>query len=268
MATTPGDMQIETGSQNVQWLTPGWPAPPRIRALSTLRSGGVSEVPFGSLNLADHVGDDERAVALNRERLITAAGLPAMPRWLHQVHGTGVIDAAALIKDREADASFTDKTGIVCAVLTADCLPLLLCDRQGRHVCAIHAGWRGLAAGVIESAISAWGVPGSEILAWMGPAIGPDVFEVGDDVRQRFIDTDSDSLAAFRSGNQGCWLADIYQLARLRLAREGVEHIYGGEWCTVSDAEHFFSYRRDGNTGRMASMIWIEDTPQNHRQHY
>jgi hypothetical protein len=253
--------KIESANQKFRCLFPDWPAPPRIRALSTLRQGGVSNVPFDLLNLADHVGDDEDAVAINRERLMSAADLPSMPRWLRQVHGTNVIDAADVGDSREADASYTDKPGVICAVLTADCLPILLCDRPGQHVCAIHAGWRGLAAGVIESAISAWGISGGNIFAWLGPAIGPDAFEVGDEVRRQFIDSDESSRAAFRSSKDGRWLADIYHLARLRLAGQGVEHIYGGKWCTFSDPGSFYSYRRDGNTGRMASMIWIQVKP-------
>ena len=245
--------------QNCQWIIPDWPAPVQVHALSTLRQGGVSNAPYDSLNLADHVGDDKQAVAANRKRLICAAALPSTPCWLKQVHGTNVIDAGYVAKVCTADASYTDKPGVVCTVLTADCLPLLLCDRHGRVVCAVHAGWRGLAGGVIEAAITALGLDTRDLLAWMGPAIGPDVFEVGDEVRRQFINIDNDSQEAFRPSPQGRWLADIYHLARLRLLKRGVQHIYGAKWCTLSDPERFYSYRRNGNTGRMATMIWMQD---------
>jgi len=244
-----------------QWIVPDWPAPSQVHALSTLRLGGVSGAPYESLNLADHVGDDEYAVAVNRERLISAGALPSMPRWLRQVHGANVIDVAYMTKAHAADASYTDKSGLVCVVLTADCLPLLLCDKHGQVVCAIHAGWRGLAGGVVEAAVHAIGIGASEILAWMGPAIGPDAFEVGDEVRQEFITADEDFQGAFRPSSQGRWLADIYQLAGIRLRKLGVKDIYGANWCTLSDPGRFYSYRRDGNTGRMATMIWIQDHP-------
>jgi hypothetical protein len=219
----------------------------------------VSDAPYASLNLAGHVGDDENAVVNNRKRLIGAASLPAMPHWLKQVHGVACVNAMDIADGCTADASYTNKSGIVCAVLTADCLPLLLCDKHGSTVCAVHAGWRGLAHGVIESAITAVGISAKDLLAWMGPAIGPDAFEVGAEVRQLFIQTDNDAQEAFRPSPRGRWLADIYHLARLRLLKRGVEHIYGGKWCTLSDPERFYSHRRDGNTGRMASMIWILD---------
>ena len=246
-------------SHDCQWLVPQWPAPARVHALSTLRHGGVSHAPYASFNLAAHVGDDAGAVAANRERLINAAALPSMPCWLNQVHGTNVVAAHDVEADTEADACYTNTGGSVCAVLTADCLPLLICDRNGGTVCAIHAGWRGLAAGVIESAVTALGISGRDILAWLGPAIGAAAFEVGDEVRQQFLENDNAAQGAFRPSPQGRWLADIYQLARLRLLRQGVEHVYGGEWCTYSDPERFYSYRRDGKTGRMGSMIWIQD---------
>lgn len=244
---------------DIPWLVPQWPIPSRVHALCTLRHGGVSRAPYETFNLAAHVGDDAGAVAANRERLINAAALPSMPLWLNQVHGTDVVEAQDVEADTEADACYTSASGRVCAVLTADCLPLLVCDRNGRTVCAIHAGWRGLAAGVIESAVTALGINGRDILAWLGPAIGPDAFEVGDEVRRQFLKDDDAAQDAFRPAHQGRWLADIYQLARLRLLRQGVGHIYGGEWCTCSDRERFYSYRRDGKTGRMASMIWIQD---------
>jgi len=244
-------------SQRLDWITPDWPAPPRVRACSTSRSGGVSGPPFDSLNLAGHVGDDTEKVAENRARLKQVLDLPVEPVWLKQVHGTSVVDAAGVNGIPEADGSYSRKTGVVCAVLTADCLPLLLCDEQGSRVAAVHAGWRGLAAGVIEAALSKMGAPG-EMLAWLGPAIGPQHFEVGLDVRELFVAHDGAAQYAFQPNPAGRWLADLYQLARQRLNAQGVTRIYGGEWCTYSESQHFYSYRRDGMTGRMATLIWLE----------
>ncbi|MET0090277.1 MAG: peptidoglycan editing factor PgeF [Candidatus Thiodiazotropha sp.] len=238
-------------------LFPDWPAHPRVRAVMTTRRGGVSPGVYASLNLGDHVGDDIRNVQRNRQLLTAAAGLPAEPVWLKQVHGYDVVDAREA--GCEADASFTDRNGVVCAVLTADCLPLLLSDRSGRAVSAVHAGWRGLAAGVIERAVSRFEAPADSLLAWMGPAIGPMAFEVGDEVRQAFIDCEAGDARAFQAAKPGHWWADLYQLTRLRLTRAGVGFIGGGDYCTVTDRERFFSYRRDGVTGRMASLIWLEE---------
>ncbi len=238
-------------------LYPDWPASPRVHAVMTTRRGGVSQGVYASLNLGDHVGDDIRNVQRNRQRLTAAAGLPAEPVWLKQVHGCEVVDAREA--GCEADASFTDRDGVVCAVLTADCLPLLLSDRSGQAVSAVHAGWRGLAAGVIEQAVSRFEAPAASLLAWMGPAIGPAAFEVGDEVRQAFIDLESEDARAFQPAKPGYWRADLYRLARWRLTRAGVGFIGGGDYCTVTDRERFFSYRRDGVTGRMASLIWLGD---------
>jgi YfiH family protein len=218
----------------------------------------VSLPPYDSLNLGDHVDDAPGAVTENRRRLCAACQLPAEPRWLNQVHGTGCCDAGTAEGIPEADAQFTDQPGVVCAVLTADCLPLLLCDTRGRRVAAVHAGWRGLLNGVIENSIAAMGTSG-EVMAWLGPAIGPTAFEVGGEVRHAFIEHDSAASAAFMPGSGDRWQADIYQLARQRLAACGVTRVYGGDYCTFSDAEHFYSFRRDGQTGRMASLIWIEE---------
>lgn len=238
-------------------IQPDWPAPANIRAFTTTRLGGVSRPPYHSLNLGDHVDDDPLAVAENRRRLIEELSLPTEPQWLSQVHGTYTADAATAAPGCEADASYTDQPGVVCAVLTADCLPLLLCDRTGQQVAAVHAGWRGLLNGVIESAVqSIYGQ--SEVLAWLGPAIGPQAFEVGDEVRDAFLAVEKAASAAFRSSPNGRWLADIYALARLRLASLGVKAVYGGQHCTYSEPERFYSYRRDGQTGRMASLIWID----------
>jgi YfiH family protein len=239
-------------------IIPDWPVPEWVRAFTTTRRGGVSLPPYDSLNLGDHVGDDPIAVAENRRRLIEGAGLPAEPHWLNQVHGTCAVEAAILGAGCEADASHTSVPGVVCAVLTADCLPVLLCDARGRQVAAVHAGWRGLLNGVIEQTLTAMGPPG-ELLAWLGPAIGDQAFEVGEEVREAFVADNPDAAEAFAPSPAGRWLADIYVLARLRLHRAGVSSVYGGEHCTVSESECFYSYRREGRTGRMASLIWIEE---------
>ena len=243
------------------WITPDWPAPAWIRAVCTTRHGGVSSGAYRSMNPADHVGDDALAVATNRARLKTALQLPAEPCWLQQVHGTQVINAAdplAAGAVAVADASFCTQAGCVCVVLTADCLPVLLTDRRGGQVAAVHAGWRGLAAGVIEQTVACLQQPGEALMAWLGPAIGPAVYQVGDEVRETFIRHDALAAAAFQKAPQGGWLADMYRLARQRLAAQGVTAVYGGRACSFSDAERFFSYRRDGVTGRMASLIWID----------
>jgi hypothetical protein len=240
-----------------QFILPDWPAPANVRAAVTTRSGGVSRVPYDSFNLAAHVGDDPAAVLANRARLCTVLALPAEPVWLKQVHGVVVVDAAQVGVEPEADGAFAAQPGAVCVVFTADCLPVLLCNREGTKVAALHAGWRGLAGGVIEAGLQALGVPGSELLAWLGPAIGPASFEVGPEVRATFSQNDAQAAQAFRAGRERKFLADIYQLARQRLQRLGVTAVYGGGFCTVTDSTRFFSYRRDGATGRMASLIWL-----------
>lgn len=237
------------------FIVPDWPAPANVHALVTTRGGGVSVGPYASLNLADHVGDDPAAVAENRRRL--RALLPAEPVWLDQVHGTRCVDAAGVAPGSKADASFTRTPGVVCAVLTADCLPVLLCDEAGTVVAAAHAGWRGLAAGVLEATVAAMGVPGERLLAWLGPAIGPASFEVGGEVRDAFVAHDPAAETAFRARANGKWLCDLTRLARLRLAALGVCRLTSADFDTCRDAERFFSYRRDGATGRMASLIWI-----------
>lgn len=237
-------------------IQPDWPAHARVKCLMTTREGGVSQAPWTSLNLGDHVGDDPLHVAANRARL--RRQLPAGAGWLRQVHSARVVELGRE-PDPEADASFTREAGQVCAVLTADCLPVLLCDRAGSVVAAAHAGWRGLAGGVLEATVAAMQVPPEEILAWMGAAIGPQAFEVGDEVREAFVAQHPRAAAAFMSQpTPGKWLADIYQLSRIRLAHAGVQAIYGGGRCTFSEADSFFSYRRDGVTGRMAALIWLE----------
>ena len=241
-------------------IVPDWPAPRAVRSLLTTRCGGVSRPPYASLNLGDHVGDDRSAVAANRALLRGALAGGGDPRWLEQVHGTRVVDAAACSPNDPplaADASFARDKGVVCAVMTADCLPVLFCDDAGSVVAAAHAGWRGLLAGVLEASVAAMGVPASTLLAYFGPAIGPRAFEVGDEVRAAFVADDATLGVAFQPKQPGKWLADLYLLARLRLNRIGLTRIYGGDFCTFSDADRFFSFRRDGQTGRMASMIWL-----------
>ncbi|WP_027823240.1 peptidoglycan editing factor PgeF [Laribacter hongkongensis] len=243
----------------MQNLTAGWPAPARVRTLITTRDGGVSLAPYASLNLGQHVGDDPAAVAENRARL--RACLPAEPFWLNQVHGIGVQEACADAPDvpPDADAGFTRQPGVVCAVMTADCLPVLLTDRSGSVVAAAHAGWRGLCNGIIEATIARMAVPASDILAWLGAAIGPDAFEVGPEVRAAFMAHDPTAASAFAAIPDGKYLADIYLLARQRLNACGVTEVHGGDACTVTERERYFSYRRDGRTGRMASLIWLAD---------
>lgn len=241
---------------------PDWPAPPSVRALSTTRNGGYSVAPYASLNLSDYVGDAPDAVARNRAQLYTQAALPSAPRWLRQVHGTLVhdldISAGEPVMPPEADAAVTAARGVVCAVQTADCLPILLCDVTGTRVAAVHAGWRGLANGVVETALARLDISAGRLLAWLGPAIGAGVFEVGDDVRNAFVSDAVEASTCFRAHAFGKWHADLVQLARLRLQRAGITRIYGGTWCTFSDAQNFFSYRRDGVAGRMATLIWLE----------
>jgi len=241
----------------VEWIRPDWPAPERVRAVITTRAGGFSDAPYASLNLGDHVGDDPATVRKNRRLLAAALNLPAAPHWLRQVHGCEVAQCGVDQPGGVADAVVATRPQQVCAVLTADCLPLLLCNRQGDRVAAVHAGWRGLAAGVIEAAIDRFEQPGEELLAWLGPAIGPRAFEVGGEVREAFIAQDARAEAAFAPARPGRWLADIYHLARLRLEEKKLGYVGGGDYCTVTDSERFYSYRRDGVTGRMASLIWL-----------
>lgn len=243
----------------VDIIQPNWPAPANVKALQTTRVGGVSVGPYTSLNLGAHVGDDPVCVAHNRALL--APYLPSAPVWINQVHGTAVIDAASNVGLQNADASFSSFPNVVCVTMTADCLPILLCDIQGTVVGAVHAGWRGLCDGVIEAAVHAMAVPTSEVLAWLGPAIGPQAFKVGDDVRAQFIAADSQASLAFKP-HADKWLCDLYLLAKQRLQGIGVNQIYGAtinaEFCTYKDPERFYSFRRDNVTGRMASLIWLE----------
>ncbi len=244
-------------------IVPDWPAPANIRALITTRHGGVSHAPYASLNLGRFVGDEPAAVAENRRRL--AALLPRAPLWLRQVHGTEVLRAEDWIDappaaEIGADAAHTSKIDLPCAVMMADCLPVLFCDAAGSEVAAAHAGWRGLCAGVLENTVAAMSSRPDSLIAYMGPAIGPAQFEVGAEVREAFIAVDAGAAAAFTPQPQpGKYLADIYLLARQRLARAGLRQVYGGDYCTVSDDYRFFSYRRERTTGRMAALIWRTD---------
>jgi YfiH family protein len=238
------------------WLTPDWPAPARVRACVTTREGGVSLPPYEGLNLGSHVEDDPQAVEQNRKLLTSALG--CQPAWLSQVHGVCVVEADPSRVD-EADASWTEEPGVASAVLTADCLPALFCDRAGTRVAAAHAGWRGLAGGVLEATLDALALKPEEVLVWLGPAIGPAAFEVGPEVREAFLASHPAADQAFQpSANVGKFIADIYQLARIRLAARGVQAVYGGGFCTVSDPR-FYSYRRASRTGRFASLVWLAD---------
>jgi YfiH family protein len=238
------------------WLRPDWPAPANVRACGTTRAGGTSLPPFDSLNLGDHVEDDPQAVADNRRLLIER--LSCQPAWLKQVHSPDVV-AADPAQVPIADASWSSAPGIACCVLTADCLPALFCDRAGTRVAAAHAGWRGLANGVLENTLDAMAVEPADILAWLGPAIGPQAFEVGPEVREAFLAQHAETAQVFLpSRNAGKYMADIYALARIRLAARGVTAVYGGGLCTVND-ERFFSYRRAARTGRFASLVWLVD---------
>jgi YfiH family protein len=241
------------------FFRPEWAAPAAVHAITTTRRGGVSTGPYASLNLADHVGDDLVAVRRNRSLLCDKAKVPAEPTWLNQVHGCAVYDhGAAAHSSWDADASVAFGPGVVCAVMTADCLPVLLCDDLGTVVAAAHAGWRGLAAGVIEATVQRMGRPADRLRAWLGPAIGPQHFEVGDEVRARFCAIDADAAVAFRPYVEERWLADLALLARQRLQRLGVAMVSSCGHCTFADRDRFFSYRRDGVSGRMASLIWLQ----------
>ena len=248
--TTPGNRR--------DWIVPDWPAPARVHAFVTTRGGGVSEGAYASMNLGLSSGDEPARVARNRE--IVTELLPQPPRWLSQVHGIEVadLDEPPVAERPRADAAVTGTPGRVCTVLTADCMPLLLTDAKGRRVAIAHAGWRGLAAGVIENAVAALQTEGSSVLAWMGPAIGPEAFEVGADVREAFMAKDSRAQDAFIAHTPGKYLADLYELARQRLEALGVTQVYGGGFCTYYDTGRFFSYRREQQSGRMGAFIWID----------
>jgi YfiH family protein len=240
-------------------IVPDWPVPTNVRAAVTTRAGGVSTGPYATLNLGAHVGDDADAVAENRRRVRTALQLPAEPTWLNQVHGTAVVEArSSSERPATADASIAHAPGAVCSVLTADCLPVILCDEKGTRVAAAHAGWRGLVSGILAETIAALGNESQTLVAWLGPAIEQSAFEVGEEVREQFVSRDSANARAFVRNERDRWQADLYELARLELGRLGVTNVYGGGFSCYADAERFFSYRRDGKTGRMATLIWLE----------
>ena len=237
------------------FITPDWPAPANVKAIQTTRVGGFSSAPYDSLNLGLHVQDDGLAVAKNRQLL--SEFLPSEPIWLNQVHGVDVINAAKKTSIQNADASYSKDKNVVCAIMTADCLPVLLCNKQGTAVAAIHAGWRSLCDGVIEASVKAMGVNSEDLVAWLGPAIGLDAFEVGGEVRDAFIAKDTQAEQAFIAFGDK-WLGDLHLIAKQRLSKEGVNSIYGGSDCTYSNPSQYFSFRRDGITGRMATLIWFE----------
>jgi YfiH family protein len=239
----------------VNFIVPDWPAPPRVRSLVTTRAGGVSSGPYASFNLGAHVGDDARLVDDNRTRL--RAMLPGEPLWLRQVHGTQVAIAEAARQAPQADAAVTRTPHTVLAVLSADCLPVLFCDSEATVVGIAHAGWRGLATGVLEETVTNLQAPAPQLMAYLGPAIGPGAYEVGGEVRDAFVRQDAHARQAFTPGRSGKWFANLYTLARQRLQKTGIMSIHGGTHCTYSDGERFYSYRRDGATGRMASLIWL-----------
>jgi polyphenol oxidase len=239
-------------------LEPQWPAPRAVRAAFTLRGGGVSSGPYASLNLGVHVGDDAAAVAENRRRLRARLKLPAEPEWVEQVHGIGVLDLDASERARTADAVVARRGGQVCVVQVADCLPVLFASLRGNTVAVAHAGWRGLAAGVLEATVARLNLDPRELIAWLGPAIGPQHFEVGCEVRAAFLAHDAAAADAFSANERGRWQCDLRALARQRLHATGVDAVYGVDSCTFSDPARFFSYRRDGRCGRMAALVWLD----------
>jgi YfiH family protein len=240
-------------TNNNNFIFPNWNAPANVHAVMTTRLGGVSKSPFDSFNLATHVEDNLEAVLENRRLLKTELSLPSEPFWLEQIHSSTVVEASNELCLPKADASFTTQKNVVCVVMTADCLPVLLCSKDGEKIAAVHAGWRGLENGIISKTVAA--LRTKDLVVWLGAAIGAECFEVGDDVRDAFLKKSADYSNAFKK-NGSQWLADIYQLARIELAHLGITQVFGGEFCTVTDAERFYSYRREKQTGRMATLIW------------
>lgn len=248
-------------SAGAAFISAEWPMSHIVKAGTTTRLGGVSQAPFNELNLGLHVCDDEKAVRKNRAELVHLLGLPAEPRWLNQNHGVAVCDS---VPDTGEcfDAAWTNQAGEVLAILTADCLPVVIASADGAELGAAHAGWRGLVDGVLSQLVDRFSGEGSELFAWLGPAIGPAAFEVGDEVKSRFIQqwakADRQELeAAFTAGDPGKWYADLYGLAKITLAQAGVTRVYGGQFCTLTDSQRFYSFRRDGpDAGRMATLVW------------
>lgn len=245
---------------HADWIVPDWPAPARVRALTTTRTGGVSAGPYAFFNLGLRAGEDVQRVKHNRALL--AACLPTAPVWIRQVHGAAVVDVTEVHNasgEPQADAAVARVAGRVCAVLSADCLPVLLCDRDGSTVAVAHAGWRGLAAGVIEATVAKMSLPADRLMAWLGPAISQAAYEIGPELREAFVSQRAEDAAAFRAGKPGKFHADLYVLARHRLLSAGVQAVYGGGFCTYAESQRFYSYRRDGAaSGRMASLIWLD----------
>ena len=245
------------------WITPAWPAPPGVRTVTTTRTGGESRPPWASLNLGNGCGDDPATVARNRARVLSALGIEDEPCWLDQVHGSDAVPAMCYGRAPRADASVGIAGSPPCAVLTADCLPVVLCDTSGTRIGVAHAGWRGLANGVIASCAALMEHSGRDLLAWLGPAIGPESYEVGPEVREACLAAAPGAGRAFgpSPGRKGRWLADLHAIATHQLGSLGIERVYGGEYCTYRDASRFFSYRRDGTTGRFATLAWIDPDP-------
>ncbi|WP_353571307.1 peptidoglycan editing factor PgeF [Candidatus Albibeggiatoa sp. nov. BB20] len=241
------------------YITPNWLAPHSVKAFVSTRLGGFSQPPFDGFNLAEHVGDDAEVVAKNRALLAKQLHLPQEPHWLQQVHGIEAVAAEQVGQGYCADAIYTQQMNKVCVVMTADCLSVFFCNQQGTKVAVAHAGWRGLANGVLESTLQQLDENPDNILIWLGPAISQVGFEVGDEVRQTFCEQLPQAEQAFKPSRPQHWYADLYLLAKQRLQVQGIQQIFGGDLCTYSDSERFFSYRRDGQTGRMASLIWLQD---------
>ncbi|MGH1538554.1 MAG: peptidoglycan editing factor PgeF [Gammaproteobacteria bacterium] len=242
---------------NLEYIIPNWPAPKNIHCISTTRKGGCSQKEFSSLNLGDHVKDNSKSIKNNRQLIKKDLSLPTEPVWLKQMHGSSVLSLDNNIPvNKEADAAYTNEVGLVCTVLTADCLPVVFCDQAGEHIAVAHAGWRGLVDGVLENTLQVMPIDNIKIMCWLGPAIGPNKFEVGEEVVEQFVAADEKHQYAFVEQGNGKYLANIYQLAKNILAKHNVEAIYGGEHCTYSESDTFYSYRRDGETGRIATLIW------------
>jgi len=245
-------------SDSSSYICPTWPAPTSVRAYVSTRIGGVSNAPFDGLNLGDHVQDAPAAVRQNRQLFSSYIDMPNSVTWLNQVHETDVVTLPCDVLPNSADAAFSSSVKQVCAVLTADCLPVFFCNQLGTQVAVAHAGWRGLCAGVLESTLNQFDDV-SQVMVWLGPAIGPTAFEVGGEVREAFMSVRQEARLAFTpSVELGKWLGNLYLLAEQRLVAAGVTQVYGGDCCTFTEKERFYSYRRDGKTGRMASVIWLD----------